>query len=114
MARFRPKLPVRSSTVIIALMYVTVVGYVVLDTWMYLTSYTFLPMDATALVGACFVAETVSLARLRMAKEQGRPMPAKADNPYLAQLGASGLPDFEPEVQDALSTPQKGDGSNAQ
>lgn len=93
---------VRSSTVIIAVMYVTVIGYIAFQAWFYVNHLTFLPMEVTGLVGATFVAETVSLARLRMAKEQGRPMPAKARDPYLSSIGAD-VPDFEDEVQQVLS-----------
>lgn len=94
---------VRSSTVIIAVMYVTCVAYVALQIWFYDRYMTFLPVELTGFFAAVFVAETVSLARLRMAKEQGRPMPAKASNPYLSQIGAD-VPDFEDEVQKELDS----------
>lgn len=105
MPRFTRKCSVRSSTVIILVMYFTVVGYVLFDAWFYATYYTFLPMDATTIVAACFVVETVSLARLRIAKESGKPMPAKVENPFAATLGAA-VPDFEPEVQETLNEQQ--------
>ena len=77
-------------------------AYVALQIWFYDRYMTFLPVELTGFFAAVFVAETVSLARLRMAKEQGRPMPAKAHDPYLSSIGAD-VPDFEDEVQQVLS-----------
>lgn len=90
----RPR--VRASTVIIAVMYASVVLYVAFNAWYYERTFTFLPDSLTAMVGAVFVGETVSLAKLRMAKEQGGQSSGQAHtNNYLEQLGVYDLETFD-------------------
>lgn len=96
----------RGSTAIICVMYVSTVVYVIAQAWYYKNFYAWFPTEVTALIGAVFVAETVSLARLRMAKEQGRAMPAKQSDPFLSRIGAD-VPDFEEEVQRQLAQDQQ-------
>ena len=101
--------PVRSSTVIIAVMYASVVAYILFDAHFYETNFAFLPMDASALVGACFIAETVSLAKIRMVKEDGRaPDYSRKPNTFMNQLGVYDLPDFTDE---AMSAQQEGNSN---
>lgn len=64
--------PIKGSTIIISVMFAAVVAYVAVDIWCYATYRSWIPYDASAIVGACFVAECVSLAKLKMAKESGR------------------------------------------
>ncbi|MEG2533683.1 MAG: hypothetical protein RSB04_11790, partial [Gordonibacter sp.] len=58
----------------------------------------FLPAEVTYGTAALFIVETVSLARLKLAKE-GAAIPAKKTNPILAKIGLVDLPDFEDETQ---------------
>lgn len=88
----------KGSTIIIALMYVTWTAYVMLQAWCRLAIGAFLPPEVTYGTAALFIAETVSLARLKMAKE-GSALPQKRPNPFLAKLGISDVPDFEEETQ---------------
>ncbi|MEG2533550.1 MAG: hypothetical protein RSB04_11120, partial [Gordonibacter sp.] len=58
----------------------------------------FLPAEVTYGTAALFIVETVSLARLKLAKE-GALIPTKRANPILAKIGLADLPDFEDEAQ---------------
>lgn len=93
----------KGSTIIITVMFLSVVAYVWLTIWFYSEYYAFLPPEVTLLIGACFVAETVSLAKYKMRKEsadasrtQFEP-PVQASNPFLQTLGLGALDDFESE-----------------
>lgn len=92
--------PVKGSTIIIALMFAAVVAYVAVDIWVYANYHSWIPYDASAIVGACFVAETVSLAKLKMAKESGRAADysKKASNSFMTKLGVTSLQDFTEEA----------------
>ncbi len=91
---------VRGSTVIITVMFASVVAYVAVDIWCYSQYKSWIPYDTSAIVGACFVAETVTLAKIKMAKEDGR----KADyskrsgNSFLTKVGVTDMPDFTEEA----------------
>lgn len=100
MARHLRRDPPKGSTVIIALMFVAVVAYVAVDIWTYATYRSWIPYDASALVAACFVAETTSLAKLKMAKESGRKpdYSRKQVNSFMSRLGVTGVPDFTEEA----------------
>ena len=83
----------KGSTVIIALMYLTWTAYVLLQAWC-----RFLPPEVTYGTAALFIVETVSLARLKMAKE-GSALPKKTPNAFLSKIGIGDVPDFEEEAQ---------------
>lgn len=96
---------VKGSTVIIFFMFLAVIAYVAVDIWCYKNLYSWVPYDASAIVGACFVAETVSLAKLKMAKEDGRKADysKKMTDPFSSKLGIDGLEDFSEEAVDAAN-----------
>lgn len=98
---------IKGSTVIISVMFCAVVAYVAVDIWCYATYHSWIPYDASAIVGACFVAECVSLAKLKMAKEQGRKADysKKANNSFMTKLGITSLTDFSDEAVQAASEP---------
>lgn len=79
----RPK----GSTIIISIMFIATVAYVWLNCWLLTHVGMCLPSDVTYLVGAVFVSEVVSLARLKMAKEQNKPAPEPRENKELQSLG---------------------------
>lgn len=90
----------KGSTVIILMMFLAVIGYVAVDIWCYKNYHSWIPYDASAIVGACFVAETVSLAKLKMAKEDGRKADysKKATNSFMSRIGVTSLQDFSDEA----------------
>lgn len=93
--------PVKGSTIIISVMFLAVVAYVGVDIWVYANYHSWIPYDASAIIGACFVAETVNLAKLKMAREDGRkPNYSSKDssNSFTTKLGLSNLPDFSEEA----------------
>lgn len=96
---------IKGSTVIILFMFLAVIAYVTVDIWCYKNLYSWIPYDASAIVAACFVAETVSLAKLKMAKEDGRKADysKKMTDPFSNQLGIGGLEDFSDEAVDAAN-----------
>ena len=99
--------PIKGSTVIISVMFATICAYIALDVWCYKTLHSWIPYDGSALVGACFVVETVNLAKLKMAKEDGRrPNYSSKDssNGFTTKLGLSNLPDFSEEAAAAQQT----------
>lgn len=79
-------------------MYATWTAYLAFQAWCKLAIDAFLPPEVTYGTAALFIAETVSLARLKLAKE-GNQLPARKQNPFLAKLGLSEVPDFEEEAQ---------------
>lgn len=89
---------IKGSTVIIAFMYATWVGYILFQAHFYAQTLSFLPSEMTVATAALFIGETVALARLKMAKE-GTPLKAK-QNQWLTRLGIAES-DIE---QDALNT----------
>lgn len=98
---------IKGSTVCIIAMYVGWIGYVLAQGICYWRLHTFLPVEVTWGTVGLFLVETVSLARLRMAKE-GMPIKDKIANPILKKLGVE-LPDFEDEAQEAAAKHAKGD-----
>lgn len=96
---------IKGSTVIIAAMFAAVIAYVATDIWCYATYRSWIPYDASAIVGACFVAETVSLAKLKMAKERGQvgDYSRKTSNSFMQRLGVTSLTDFSEEAVEAAN-----------
>lgn len=90
------------STIIISIMFVSTIAYILFNAWYYTMYYAFMPMEITYGFFAVFCVETVSLARLKMAKE-GTKVSAKTENPMLQNLGIYSMPDFENEVQQEVS-----------
>lgn len=90
------------STIIISIMFVSTIAYILFNAWYYTLYYAFMPMEITYGFFAVFCVETVSLARLRMAKE-GTKVSAKTENPMLQNLGIYSMPDFENEVQQEVN-----------
>ena len=96
------KKKIKGSTVIITFMYLTWVIYIVALVAIHLIAGEWLPTEVTLCTAALFIAETVSLARLKMAKE-GVKLPEKKDNTFLEQAGVGNIPDFEEEVQEIVN-----------
>lgn len=90
----------KGSTVIICFMYATWVFYLAFQAWCKLALNAFPPSEVTYCTAALFIAETVSLARLKLAKEGNR-LPSKRQNPFLSKIGFGDVPDFEDEAQEA-------------
>lgn len=90
--------PPKGSTVIIAFMYATWCAYLALQVWCKSVTGSYLPAEVTYGTAALFIAETVSLARLKMAKE-GQKLDERKPNAFAPKLGISGLDDFEQEAQ---------------
>lgn len=96
----RPRIaPPKGSTVIIAFMYATWVCYLMLQVWCKQTAGAYMPQEVTYCTAALFIAETVSLARLKMAKE-GQPIGQRKANAFLGKMGVA-VDDFEEEAQKA-------------
>lgn len=91
---------IKGSTVIITVMFLAVIAYVAVDIWCYQNLHSWIPYDASAIVGACFIAETVSLAKLKMAKEDNRKADysKKSPNSFMTKLGVTNLNDFSEEA----------------
>ena len=96
----RPRVaPPKGSTVIIAFMYATWCAYLALQVWCKHFTGSYLPAEVTYGTAALFIAETVSLARLKMAKE-GQPIGQRKANAFLGKMGVA-VDDFEEEAQKA-------------
>ena len=95
------KKKIKGSTIIITFMYVTWVIYIVALVGIHLITGEWLPSEVTFATAALFIVETVSLAKLKMAKE-GTRVPEKKNNPLLEQIGLTDMPDFEEEIQEAV------------
>lgn len=90
---------IKGSTIIIALMYLTWIAYIYAQVKIYMVTCEWLPAEVTLATAGLFIVETVSLARLKMAKE-GLPIGEKTSNPFLEQAGLVDMPDFEEEAQE--------------
>ena len=93
---------IKGSTIIITFMYLTWIAYIVESVKVYTLVGEWLPTEITVATAGLFIVETVSLARLKMAKE-GTDVGEKKSNPFLEQIGLSDMPDFEEEVQEELA-----------
>lgn len=99
---------IKGSTIIIALMYLTWIAYIYAQVKIYMVTCEWLPAEVTLATAGLFIVETVSLARLKMAKE-GAPIIDKETNPFLEQAGLIDMPDFENEVQQVAMMHGDGD-----
>lgn len=96
MARLRAP---KGSTVIIAFMYATWIGYLAFQVHVKTKTGAWLPSEVTYGTAALFIVETVSLARLKMAKE-GTTLDKKQANAFASKLGLSStLDSFEQDAQ---------------
>lgn len=102
---------IKGSTIIIALMYLTWIAYIYAQVKIYMITCEWLPAEVTLATAGLFIVETVSLARLKMAKE-GTQVCKKKDNPFLGQIGLGDMPDFEDEVQNEMEEIAKAHGDN--
>ena len=91
----------KGSTIIITFMYVTWVIYIIALVAIHIIAGEWLPAEVTMATAGLFIVETVSLARLKMAKE-GVKLPDKENNTFLEQVGIGDMPDFEDEVQEVI------------
>lgn len=92
------KKKISGFTVCVLVMFVSTIWYILYQSWFYNQYSTFLPMEVTYGFFAVYCFETVSLARLSIAKNKAR-LPEKAGNPALEMLGLYSAPDFESDVQ---------------
>lgn len=88
----------KGSTVIITFMYVTWVLYLIAMVGVYTIVGEWFPSEVTFATAALFIAETVSLARLKMAKE-GTNIGRKKNNQMLEQIGIYNDSEFEEMAQ---------------
>lgn len=91
--------PPKGSTVIICFMYATWILYLGFQVGVKLRTGAWLPSEVTYGTAALFIVETVSLARLKMAKE-GTTLDKKPTNAFATRLGLSStLDSFEADAQ---------------
>ena len=91
--------PPKGSTVIICFMYATWILYLGFQVGVKLRTGAWLPSEVTYGTAALFIVETVSLARLKMAKE-GTTLDKRQGNAFAAKLGLSStLDSFEADAQ---------------
>lgn len=93
------KAGVKGSTVIIAAMYVLWIWYIVAQVWTYANYGSWIPSEMTYATAACFIVETVALARIRMAKE-GYIVPKKKPNQFLQRIGIAEDDELEEVAQE--------------
>ena len=103
----------KGSTIIIVFMYLTWIGYLALQLWAKKNIGAFLPMEVTYGTAGLFIIETVSLARLKMAKE-GEKIGQKTTNTFLQKLGLGNMTDFEQEAQQEQLKAQRKEGKHEQ
>lgn len=89
----------KGSTIIIVFMYATWIAYLAMMVYVHGITGEWFPSEATLATAALFIVETVSLAKLKMAKE-GQRVGDKKTNPFLEQIGLYNIPDFEEEIQE--------------
>lgn len=99
MGKHSKKKKISGFTVCVLIMFLSTIWYILYQSWFYDHYETFLPMELTYGFFAVYCFETVSLARLSIAKNKGK-LPEKAGNPALEMLGLYSAPDFEPDVQE--------------
>lgn len=99
MEKKKTKTKIKGSSICIAVMFIGWIWYISMQILCYWKLHTWLPESITWGTIGLFLVETVSLARLKLAKE-GEPIKNKIVNPMLKKLGVE-LPDFEEEVQEA-------------
>lgn len=106
------KREIKGSTVIIAAMYALWIAYIIAQIWTYARYHSWLPSEITYGTAACFIVETVALARLKMAKE-GTVLPAKKSNQFLQRLGLVDTSELEDLAQE-ISTENERKNNDAE
>jgi len=105
-AKHMKKPHVSGFTVCVLVMFLSTVAYILYQSWFFTRTGSFLPMEVTYGFFAVYCFETVSLARLSIAKqrikngESNVRLPEKGENPMLQSLGLYSGQDFEAEVQE--------------
>ena len=98
----------KGSTVIIVFMYATWICYLAFQLYVKTRTGAWLPSEVTYGTAALFIVETVSLARLKLAKE-GNVLPDKPTNTFASKLGiSSGMETFEEDAQKASKANERG------
>lgn len=96
---------VKGSSIVITAMYVLWIWYILAQIWTYANYGSWLPSEMTYATAACFIVETVALARIRMAKE-GYIIPTKKPNQFLQRIGIAEDDELE-EVAQEISESNK-------
>lgn len=73
--------------------------------------HVFLPSEITFGTAALFIVETVSLARLKMAKEGTDVTAVSGSNAFLQKLGLGNMESFENEVKQEVARHKKEDNN---
>lgn len=94
---------VKGSSIVITAMYVLWIWYIVAQVWTYANYGSWLPAEMTYATAACFIVETVALARIRMAKE-GYVLPRKKANQFLQRIGIAEEDELEELAQEISET----------
>lgn len=94
---------VKGSSIVITAMYVLWIWYIVAQVWTYANCGSWLPAEMTYATAACFIVETVALARIRMAKE-GYVLPKKKANQFLQRIGIAEEDELEELAQEISET----------
>ena len=98
----------KGSTVIICFMYLTWIAYLGFQVWCKIHTFSWLPSEVTYGTAALFIVETVSLARLKLAKE-GAVLNERQANSFMSHLGvSSSLETFEQDAQKASKDNERG------
>ncbi len=105
----KPKVPKpKGSTIIIVFMYVTWIAYLAFQLYVKTQTNTWLPAEVTYGTAALFIVETVSLARLKLAKE-GNVLPEKPMNAFASKLGiGTSMETFEEDAKKASKANERG------
>lgn len=88
----------KGSTIIIVFMYATWIIYLLFQLYVRTRCGAWLPSEVTYGTAALFIVETVSLARLKLAKE-GNVLPEKQTNTFASKLGLANIESFESDAQ---------------
>lgn len=107
-SREKPLPKPKGSTVIIVFMYLTWICYLMFQVHVRMSCGAWLPSEVTYGTAALFIVETVSLARLKMAKE-GTVLNKRTTNAFASRLGLSStLETFEEDAQEASKDNERG------
>ena len=98
---------IKGSTICIAAMYVLWIAYICAQIWEYANYQMWLPSEVTYATAACFIVETVSLARIKLAKE-GNDVPARKSNQFLSKLGLASESELEEVVAEINAKNKEG------
>lgn len=97
---------IKGSTVVITAMYVLWIWYICAQVWTFAQYHSWLPSEVTYGTAACFIVETIALARLKLAKE-GSVLPAKKSNQFLQRIGLTDTSELEDVAQEISAENEK-------